>query len=125
MNSISSIFSIVASWSKHFTSKRFLRKRAASNLDKNIQRTLKAIKDGDEDEVNRRLNKHILLTAFSCLWLSGCVSSEVIYVPDSQKAVRMEQKGVKGWFVPDAVLSILLEKAARYDQMKQDELNKE
>ena len=57
------------------------------------------------------------------LLFSGCKTT-IEYVPMDHKAVPMDHNGIQGWFVPDGVFSLILEKAERYDEILKKEEDK-
>lgn len=122
MGVFSDILSIVASWSKHFASKDQVRKRKEKDLEKRVTEMNSAIEEGDVDKVNERLRNHTMKIIVLCgtLLLCGCGTTEIRYVPESQKAVPMTHHGAEGWFVPNGVFSIISEKADRYDEIQKE-----
>lgn len=69
---------------------------------------------GDEAAVNKRLSRllHAAVVTVGVCWLTGC-AARVVYVPATERAMRMEHAGVPGWWLPDAVMADVLEKLER------------
>jgi hypothetical protein len=122
MGAFSSFLKIIASWSEYFTSKDQIKKRKSKKLEDTIDKNNQAIDQKDTDKVNSALRKHTMsVIAISVFLFSGCLTTTNIeYIPENQKAIPMKHNGIDGWFVPDGVFSIILEKAERYDSLKQE-----
>lgn len=72
----------------------------------------KAIFNGDVDTINKILNSSksfALLFATSVLFLSGCYTEKVIYVPNDRQVKKLNYEGVDGYFVPTTVMNELLQ----------------
>lgn len=77
------------------------------------------VRKGDVDAVNRRIQDFrrtplpCVLVLLAGLALAGCrtPAPRVVYVPERDKAVPMENAGRPGWWVPDHVMIDLLERA--------------
>lgn len=117
MRLISAIFEVLAALVKWLLSPRRLAKRDTAQREADIQAGTDAIRKGDEDEVNRRLKRvlrTVVATAALAALATACAArTQVIYVGADEKAVALVHGGVKGWFLPDAVFAMLLEKAER------------
>ncbi|OHD21741.1 MAG: hypothetical protein A2Y38_14505 [Spirochaetes bacterium GWB1_59_5] len=120
LNLLKALFEGAAAVLKWFFSDRQVAKREKAAVEADIQAGTDAIARGDEDEVNRRLKKMMLkdvaiLTIPAVLAFAPGCATRVCYIPQEQRAVRIEREGVKGWFVPDGVFALLMEKAERWD----------
>jgi len=110
----------VAAVAKWFFGDKQVAKRDETAQEADIQAGTDAVRSGDEDAVNRRLKKMMLrdmmvLALPAVLAFTPGCAHQVCYIPQEQKAVRLEHEGVKGWFLPDGVFALLLEKAERWD----------
>jgi len=93
--------------------------------DKAVEAGRKAIKAGDQDEVNRRLGRLRLALAVALLGIAGagCMSARperVLYIEPGDVAVRMEFAGRPGWWLSDDRFAMLLEMAERWKAYKED-----
>jgi hypothetical protein len=101
-----------------------VRTAAENKAEAEIQKGSKAVQDGNEDEVNRRLKKLGLCLAVIVL-AAGCLSSKVVYVAQADKAVfvpagKQATATTDSWLVPTGVFGLLLEKAERYDNLQKE-----
>ena len=117
---IKSICRTIAAWSEYWTSPEERKKRKIKKLEKKINQLKRSLIEKDQDEVNRRLQEHLVQAiAFFILLYALCIGCQrlvVTYVPEDEKAVPVTHNGVEGWFVPNNVFSRLLEKAERWDE---------
>ena len=95
--------------------------------DKAVEAGRKAIKAGDQEEVNRRLGRLRLALAVALLGVagSGCLSARperVLYIEPGDVAVRMEHAGRPGWWLSDDRFAMLLEMAERWDAHRKDSI---
>ena len=93
--------------------------------DKAVEAGRKAIKAGDQDEVNRRLGRLRLALAVALLGIAGagCIGARperVLYIEAGDVAVRMELAGRPGWWLSDDRFAMLLEMAERWKAYKED-----
>ena len=110
---------------EHFTSKEKKEERRKRDLEGKVDDMTDAVSAGDEDKLNARLRDHmmkLIVIGSITLLAYGCIRTSVRYIPAEQKAVKIEHNGVQGWFVPDPVMAILMEKAERYDAMQEKKL---
>jgi uncharacterized protein related to proFAR isomerase len=126
---IKSIFRTIAAWSEYWTSPEERKKRKIKKLERKIQKLKKSVVENDEDVVNNRLQKHLIKIIILCVCTYGvCIGCQrlvITYVPADERAIPMTHNGVKGWFVPNSVFTLLLEKAERWDAIQRFKNTKE
>ena len=77
----------------------------------------KDVAKGDEDAVNKRIadlrKAGSIAVCVGALFLTACMTARVVYVPDADKTVRCPNPTTKvmGWWVSDAVMTDLLQRA--------------
>ena len=125
MSFLSSICEAVAAWFRWLASpakERADKDRRQADTDRQIRDLGESVRDGDQDAVNAAIQR-MLRVAVMCgsLWLCGCATHpEVVYVPETDRAVRLQHDGRSGWWLPDAVMAKLLEDATRWQNRERD-----
>ena len=114
----------VVAW---FYSPKEIEKRERKRVDQDIRRMQDAVKGGDETAVNREVHKIIrnapvVLVLAGCLF-GGCVTREpVAFIASEERVVRMMYQDRPGWWVPDDVMVVLMEKAKWYNETLRPEV---
>ncbi len=93
-------------------------------VDAKVVDIQKAVNSGDEDAVNKMLERlGMVLVIASTLLVAGCRTPEkpVVYIPESARAIRLEPGKLfdppgLGWYVPDARMTKLSEDATRWKE---------
>jgi hypothetical protein len=98
------------------TNPLLVKRRRRAQLEKQVSDNTNAVIRGDEEALNERLS-HLLKVAtlaFLVAALSaGCARTRVVYVPESERAVRSEHAGQSGWWLPDSAMARILERLER------------
>jgi len=82
-------------------------KKSKKTLDEQKQEANDAVFNGDTEMINKILTKCILI-AF-CLAMTGCRTEKIIYVSSDREVKKLTYENVDGYFVPNLVMSELLE----------------
>ena len=132
MKAILSILKGIAAVLSWFFSDKQVKKRELRSLDKKLAEQEKAIRTGDVDAVNKRVQE--LMRNARCWFLLAClglglcaVAAHVVacrtvaptcYVSSEERVARIDHEGKPGWWVPDAVFNILMTKATLWDEQQ-------
>ena len=124
MSFLSSLFAAIAAWFGWKASPEGAKAAQAdrqARIDADVATTTEAVRKGDEDAVNAKLQQLLKLVAvLGCLELAGCTATTVVYVPESEQAVRLQMAGKPGWWLPDSVMARLMEDATRWQTRPKD-----
>lgn len=129
MTWLASIFNAIAAffnWKNSAVEQRRSEEEAAkAKAQEALERSRKlqqAIAKGDENQANARLTeirkrhaggKTLFVLCLLCA-LAGCVRTQVVYVPETDRAIRMQAPdGRPGWWLPDAIFFEILDAADR------------
>lgn len=109
-------------WKVSPAAERAEKRQRQAETERTVQDVAEAVRKGDEDKVNAHIQtllRSAVLWAFLGL-CAGCATTEVVYVPETDRAIRMEHDGRPGWWLPDAVMARLLEDATRWQNRERD-----
>lgn len=126
MRLLTAICEFLAAWFGWRTSpaaERAEKRKRQIETDRTVQDVAEAVRKGDEDRVNAHIQTLLrVVVLWAVLGLcAGCVgTTKVVYVPETDRAIRMEHAGRPGWWLPDAVMARLLEDATRWQYRERD-----
>jgi len=118
MSTIKAICAAIAAVFRYLSNRNdpaAVKQRKTDAETKDVQSIAGEVHRKDTDAINRRI--HDLRKAGLVLFLAGILGSgagcatRVIYVQDGDRAIPMERDGKPGWWLPDAVMVDLLERA--------------
>lgn len=118
MNMVRAILEAIAAVFRFLSNRNdptVVKQRKADAETKDVQSIAGEVARKDVDAINKRI--HDLRKAGLAMLLAGALAAgtgcatRIIYVQDGDRAVPMERDGKPGWWVPDAVMTDLLERA--------------
>ena len=100
-------------WMAHKSDPATVARNDRKAEDKEVEAAIKASRDGDADEINKTLRKYLALPLVCIPLLSGCRTTDVVYIAEGDRVIEMEHNGAPGWWVPQPIFERMMESVIR------------